>query len=133
MFRSDDEEMNNAIRQAQDTLEQFLTVLQAPKPNQTDFEIKVHYDLPGDGGEHIWVNNLQFKDGQIHGLLYNDPVAIPEYSFGDPITVYPNAITDWKYVEDGKLVGGYTIRVIFKHLTPAEHEDFAETMGYRLY
>jgi hypothetical protein len=31
---------------------------------------------------------------------------------------------------DGKLVGGYTIRLTYEHLTPEEKKKFLETTGY---
>jgi uncharacterized protein YegJ (DUF2314 family) len=37
---------------------------------------------------------------------------------GDRVSVNPNEISDWAFVENGRLVGGYTIRVLYTELSP---------------
>jgi hypothetical protein len=34
--------------------------------------------------------------------------------------------------EDGHLIGGYTIRLSYEHMTPEEKEEFLEVTGYKI-
>ena len=40
-------------------------------------------------------------------------------------------VIDWMIVEDdGNLIGGYTIRLAYLHMTPDEQEEFIRITGY---
>ena len=42
-------------------------------------------------------------------------------------------ILDWMIVEDdGKLIGGYTIRLAYEHMTSEEKENFIKATGYKI-
>jgi uncharacterized protein YegJ (DUF2314 family) len=48
------------------------------------------------------------------------------------VSVRRDEIMDWMYVEDGKLVGGYTIRVQRDSLDMNERAEFDQSVGYRI-
>jgi len=51
---------------------------------------------------------------------------------GEKIRVDEEDIVDWMIVEDGKLVGGYTIRLAVERMSPEERERFLETLDYSI-
>jgi uncharacterized protein YegJ (DUF2314 family) len=42
-------------------------------------------------------------------------------------------VVDWMIVEkDGTLIGGYTIRLAYEHMSPDEKKEFLRVTGYKL-
>jgi uncharacterized protein YegJ (DUF2314 family) len=128
--RQDDPEMNEAIAQAQGTLTNFLAALAAPKTNQDYFLIKGRFTA-GDRVEHIWVADIEFTNKVFRGVLANEPNRIPGLSFKQAVEVESAQVSDWMYVEDGKLVGGYTSRVVRKRMTPEQRRRQDVNLPYR--
>ena len=62
----------------------------------------------------------------------NKPTFIKELKIGERESVNPDEVIDWSYVEDGRLVGGYTIRVLYSELTPAERADFEKRADFHI-
>ena len=126
----EDAEVNAAMQQAQDTIGIFVTSLQSPKPTQSDFSIKARF-ISSDGGvEHIWIVDVSYSDEGFTGVINNVPVDVPEIEQGDNATVPVEDVSDWMFIEDGKLVGGYTIRVLRNRLSPEERERFDEETDF---
>ena len=121
---NDDKEMNGAIDQARKSVQQFITALQSPKAGQSDFNVKKRFLEADGGGEHIWLRDVTFDGKNFHGKVNNDPEMVKNVKLGDDATVGKDEISDWMFIENGKLVGGYTLRVIYSHMTQKEKEDF---------
>ena len=123
---SEDAEMNDAIAQARQTTDTFLQILTDPKPNQTDFSVKRPYPTKTGGTrkEHIWISHLSYDGRFLHGTVGDEPVNISNLKSGEPVSFPLNELSDWMYLEDGKIVGGYTIRVLRKHMPSKEAADF---------
>ena len=51
---------------------------------------------------------------------------------GDRVSVNPNEITDWAFVENGRLVGGYTIRVLYSELSPERRKALEAEARFRI-
>jgi uncharacterized protein YegJ (DUF2314 family) len=80
--------------------------------------------VEGDKVEHIWLTEVSFDGHLFHGKVDNEPVDIKGARLGQEVSVAANEISDWMYVEDGRLVGGYTIAAMLQHMTPAEKQQF---------
>ena len=52
------------------------------------------------------------------------PEAIPNMKMGDTVKIRSEDITDWIYLDQKKLRGGYTIRVIRKRMIESERKKF---------
>jgi uncharacterized protein YegJ (DUF2314 family) len=129
---SDDAEMNAAISQARQTTDVFLRVLAAPRSNQTDFSAKRPYPTKdGSSKEHIWISQLSYDGKLLHGKISDDPVNIPNLKIDDAVSFSPSELSDWMYLEDGKIVGGYTIRVLRKHMSAQEGADFDKRLQFK--
>jgi len=115
--------MDRAVETAQKTVKKFIAVLRSPKGNQGRFAVKKPI-VEGDKVEHIWLTEVSFDGHLFHGKVDNEPVDIKGARLGQEVSVAANEISDWMYVEDGKLVGGYTIAAMLQHMTPAEKQQF---------
>jgi uncharacterized protein YegJ (DUF2314 family) len=114
--RAKDSEMNAAISTAQESITNFMAVFANPQTNQHYFLIKGKFTA-GDVVEHIWVADLRYEGSVFHGVIANEPERIPGLKFKQPVDLQLGQISDWMFVQDGKLVGGYTSRVLQKRLT----------------
>ncbi|WP_371311664.1 DUF2314 domain-containing protein, partial [Flavobacterium circumlabens] len=72
----------------------------------------------------MWLTDVQYKNGKYSGILDNEPEYITEYKIGEKIEVDNSKISDWMYIENGKLFGGYTMKLLRARMTEAEREQF---------
>jgi uncharacterized protein YegJ (DUF2314 family) len=117
-IKEDDAEMNAAIAKARETLPRFWEASDHPGQN-TAFCLKVKI-TEGKEVEHFWMEKVEKKDGKIFGDIGNDPEFVHNVKLGDHIEIPEADISDWLYMHDGKMVGNYTIRVLFKHMSADE-------------
>ena len=129
---SDNKKINAAIQQARLTVGDFITALQSPKTGESSFAVKKRFPIKGDNAEHIWLSDVSFDGKQFHGKINNEPVDAKGVKLGEPATVAPSDISDWMYVRNGKLVGGYTIRALYDLSSPAGRNKFTTDTGLRL-
>jgi uncharacterized protein YegJ (DUF2314 family) len=126
---NNDPEMIAAIEDARNTLYFFLENFQSPKPNQTYFSIKARFPYGADSHEHMWIDDLIFSGQEFSGILGNDPRYVLDLKYGDKVTVKVSDVTDWMIVENGKLIGGYTLLVLRNRMSPTEREKFDAQIG----
>ena len=79
--------------------------------------------------EHFWVVNLVRKDGVISGTINNDPDIVQNVKLGDKIPVIESDISDWLYLRNGKMIGNYTLRALFKEMSKSEVENYKLMMA----
>lgn len=129
----DDAEMSAAMADAQVSKAAFLRALAAPKPNQTGFSAKHPFSTTkGDGQrEHIWISQLTYDGTLLHGIVSNDPLYVSHLKIDDFVSFHPMELTDWMYFEDGKVVGGYTIRVLRKRMNAEDVTEFDRQMRFK--
>lgn len=133
--QADDEAMNEIIRNARESVRTFLAALENPKPNQRDFAVKFPFGTdPGSESEveHIWLSNLHQVGGQYEGTVANDPYYIQGMKFGDVVPFDPSLISDWKYVEDDRLVGGRSIVFMIKNLSKEERSQVLREIDFKI-
>lgn len=134
--RAEDEEMNAAIKKAKDTFNEFKqTFLESSKTDKYhSFTIKIGFDSPMYGKEHMWLGDLRFENDKLVGALFNKPVDPDvQYNAGDTIVVNPDQVSDWMYIEKstGITYGGYTFRVMRNYLSDEEKKEFDEQTGLK--
>lgn len=127
----DDQEMNAAIDQARATVDQFIQALEAPTPTQSDFSVKMLIK-DDEHGEHMWIMPVRYEEGRFVGLVGNEPLDVSSVQFGDEVEVAKDQISDWMYVDEGVLQGGYTFRVLRNTLSPEEQAEFDSAMPFRM-
>lgn len=133
-FKSEDQLMLLAIDQARKTINFFIDSFCHPKKNQTSFLLKVMFENE-QSSEHIWVADLDFSTlpakGTVTGTIANEP-KMPGLGFMQRIEFHPSKVTDWMFIEDGYLVGGYTTRVIRACMTAEERLAFDSNAPYKI-
>jgi len=126
---NEDERMKWAIEKAGLTLWYFEKSLKSPVAGQEYFSIKVMIEDSGKV-EHIWLTAPDFdEEGNLFGEVGNEPVQVKTVKLGQKIGVMRSLISDWMIVENGRLVGGYTIRAIREGLPETERQTFDDSIG----
>ncbi len=129
--KKDDPKMVAAINQARSNIEQFITTLNNPKPSQSGFAIKLA--VKDDGNiEHMWLSPVRYRDRVFFGTINNEPVSITTVKIGDQVSVAADQISDWMYIENGKLSGGYTIRAVRDRLSANEQAAFDSSLPFTI-
>lgn len=124
---AEDPEMKAAIEKARATLPQFWKAFEAPAPNEESFSLKVRFSDVFNS-EHIWVGDIERRDGKIRGTIDNVPESVNFLREGQRVEVPPEDITDWMYMRDGKMVGNYTLWVLLKRMPREEAEQIRKTL-----
>jgi len=130
--KSEDPGMAAAIAKARDTLGTFKTALAAPPPHTERYAVKVGFPYGKDNREHIWMREPKFTEATVSGKIMNEPVDVPDLKFGQDVTAPAADISDWMYVENGVLRGGYTMRVLLDKMAPEEKQKMLGELGVRL-
>lgn len=125
---SEDAEMNKAVKTAQQSVGKFISALKSPQAGQSNFAVKKPFPTD-NGNEHIWLSELAFDGKNFRGRVNNDPVDVRNVKVGDTVTVGKTEISDWNYTDKGKLIGGYTIRVLYNRMPESEKRDFRAQTG----
>lgn len=123
-----DAEMNDAIKTANQTLDRFNKALKSGNKDFKYFAIKTRFITP-KGGEHIWVSNIRFSDSKYFGVVDNLPESTTDVQIGDTIQIVNDNISDWMYIDNQKLKGGFTIRLLRKRMTELERKQFDSENG----
>jgi len=133
VFRIEDKDaqMHRAVKEARKTVGVFIAALKNPAKGQHDFEVKKPFAKDGEV-EHLWLSDVEFSGNRFHGRVDNHPRKIKGLKFGDRVSVNPDEISDWAFVDNGKLVGGYTIRVLSQNLSPERRKEFENETKVRI-
>lgn len=126
-----DSELEAAIGQARDTLDEFIARIATPHADRTFVALKVRFYPPDEPPQDIWVDSVTYTNGIFRGDMGDDIPAL-KLEMGEKIRIDEEDIVDWMIVEDGKLVGGYTIRLAVQRMSPEERERFLETLDYSI-
>lgn len=120
--------MNAAIAKARDSLTNFWQAYEKRNHGESDFSLKVKI-LDKEKVEHFWVGDIERKDGKIFGTINNDPDTVQNVKLGDRLAVNEADISDWLYLQNGKMVGNYTLRVLFKQMPKEEVEKYEQMLA----
>jgi uncharacterized protein YegJ (DUF2314 family) len=106
------QEMEDAVDQARSSIGEFFAAFENPQPNQTSFLIKARF-VDGETSEHIWLADLDFNSRPATGIVSNEP-GISSLTYLERVPFLPDQVSDWMYLQDGRLVGGFTTRVLLR-------------------
>lgn len=123
-----DPEMLAAIATARGALPQFWDVFEKRPRKESDFSLKVKI-TDNKKTEFFWLTDIERKDGQTRGTIDNEPELVKNVKAGQRITIPEPDIADWFYMRDGKMVGNYTLRVLFKQMPPEEVAKYQKIMA----
>ena len=129
----DDKAMEAAVAKAVATTNDFVTAFRAQKTGTKNFYLKKPYETPGGSVEHMWIEIKNEGDGGVFtGIVSNEAEETTKVKMGQQVFVRLNEISDWKYEDGKKLIGGYTIRYFVDKMSPAERKQFLEQNGLEL-
>ena len=75
------------------------------------------------GAEQVWITNIIFRNGQYYGTVSSTPVYLTSIRRGDRVNFYVNSITDWMFTQNGRIVGGYSIRYLLEQIPENQRTD----------
>jgi uncharacterized protein YegJ (DUF2314 family) len=123
--------MKAAIQQARDTLPLFVKAYKSPTPTQTYFSIKARFPYGDDrNAEYMWISNLSLEESRFKGIMDNEPIYVNNIHLGDTVVVEMDDISDWMIIDNGRLLGGFTIHVLRNNMTDSEREQLDAELGF---
>jgi uncharacterized protein YegJ (DUF2314 family) len=126
-----DKEMNAAMEKARKSIEDFIRVFLNRQKSQSDFGVKVAI-REGKEVEHFWVAISRFDGNEFDGEIGNTPMVVKTVKTGDKIKVRKDTISDWMYVENNRLVGGYTVRILRNRLSLVQRKALDDSVPYKI-
>ncbi|HTK76267.1 MAG TPA: DUF2314 domain-containing protein [Gemmataceae bacterium] len=125
----DDPRMNAAMAKARSIVGTFISALQSPKAGQSGFSVKMEF-TEGKNVEHMWLTSLSYDGRIFQGTVNNQPAKVKSVKIGQTVTVERAKISDWMFIENRKLVGGYTLRALRETLPPDERANFDKSVPF---
>ena len=107
----DDERMAAAVAKARALWPEFEREFHASGPDAAPFLVKA----PFSGGGHtefMWVRVSAIEDGEIHGILENEPFRVTGYEEGQQVTTRASEINDVAFLQADEPRGGFTLEVL---------------------
>ncbi|MDB5200663.1 MAG: hypothetical protein JWQ27_72 [Ferruginibacter sp.] len=129
---SEDPSMNAAIDKARKTIHEFDKAFETNDTSCTDFAVKKRYKTPDDGGEHMWVAVVTIENGNYKGIINNEAQQTKEVKYGDTVLIQKNDITDWMYVKNNLLKGGFTLRALRVNMNKEERITMDKSLGFKI-
>ncbi len=123
--------MNEAMDNARRSVDRFIAAMQSPQHGQSEFRVKCAF-IDGEEVEHIWLDQVTLKENVFCGFVFNDPEYVRNVSAGQFVAVPTKEISDWMYIQDGRLVGGFTLRVLRDALHPKERAAYDQRVPFRV-
>lgn len=131
-FDSEEERINAATEKARLTFDYFKSSLASPLSHQQYFSLKAKIE-DGDMVEHIWLTDVTFDEtDNFFGKIGNEPLSVKNVKIDQQVGIPFEKVSDWMIIEDGRLIGGYTIRAIRETMTDKEKKSFDKNTGMHI-
>jgi len=121
----DDGEIARIAEDARNTLTVFFRYL-TRAGSSNDCYVKYPFLADDDSvvdREQVWLTNIQFSNGRYFGVLTSTPRYLGGMKKGDRVIFDMEAITDWMYVRDGKIIGGESIKYLVEKIPEDQRND----------
>jgi uncharacterized protein YegJ (DUF2314 family) len=126
-----DEELAEAVRQAQETLLIWRQEFLAPKKSYSMTSLKVRF-ANGEKVEDMWTEPLYVLDNTYTVRMVEGVTVDQGIHPNRLLDIKAEDIIDWMLLEeDGTLTGGYTLRLEYKRMTPEQQKRYIEITGIR--
>jgi uncharacterized protein YegJ (DUF2314 family) len=122
--------MNNAIKEARSTVDDFVKALRGEIPGTSSHSVKAAVK-DGEKVEHFWLVDVKFDGQKFTGKIDNSPQTVKTVKEGESYDVVKGEISDWMYVKDGVAVGNRTLRAIFPIMKPEEVVEVKKSLGWQ--
>ena len=131
VLRDDDPGLAAAKAEAVATLPEFLKRLAAPGADLSTAAVKAPLTVPG-GTEHVWLTDIRHENGEFVGTVDNQPTEATGVQSGARIRVRESEISDWKIVERGLLIGGFTIRFFMSRMPARQRAALDKGLPFKI-
>lgn len=128
--KSNDLEMISAIEKARMSFADFVVAFKSDSSNYDNFAIKIPLETNDNSLEHIWLSQIEIVNNEYYGIIDNLPVNVKDKYIGSRLQINPNTISDWMYLDNGKLRGGYTILLLRSYMSVIERIEFDKECGF---
>ena len=127
-----DEQFDAAVEEAHQTLGTLRKALLSPQASYDFVGLKVRFT--GETSyEDIWTQPVDYFDGFFTTRMIDGVLLDPGLNTERLVVVPLSKVLDWVIVEDdGNLIGGYTIRLDYEHMTAEEKKEFLKVTGYKI-
>jgi uncharacterized protein YegJ (DUF2314 family) len=136
--QSDDTEMNAAMQTARDRFPEFWREVSADYkrviPALGGSMVKAYFDDPGgapQGGEHMWARDVDYDGKAITGTLADTPRHLHSVRSGEQVSFPLERLSDWFYVDGGKAIGAFTVRVLRSRMSEQERREHDSHYPFR--
>ncbi len=136
--QSDDAEMNAAMQTAREKFPEFWREVSADHkrviPALGGSMVKAYFDDPGGapgGGEHMWVRDVEYDGKVITGTLADAPRHLHSVRSGEQVSFPLERLSDWFYVDGGKAIGAFTVRVLRSRMSGQERREHDSHYPFR--
>lgn len=127
---SEEAALNAAIATAKATSGDFVKAFHEQKPGTRGFHVKRPYPTPAGEVEHMWIRISSETNGVLNGTVVNEAEVTRAVKMGEKVSFPLSEISDWKYVDGKKLIGGFSIRYFYERMSPQEKEQFLKEAGF---
>ena len=135
---SGDAQMNAAMQTARDRFPEFWHEVAADYhrviPALSGSMVKAYFEDPGgapQGGEHMWVRNVEYDGKAISGLLADTPRHLHSVRPGQQVSFPLERLSDWFYVDGGMAVGAFTVHVLRSRMSEQERREHDSQYPFR--
>ena len=73
-------------------------------------------------GEHMWVREIGYDGKTITGILADTPIQLHSVRAGQRVIFPLEHLSDWLYVENGKAVGVFTVKLLRTRMSAEERQ-----------
>lgn len=80
--------------------------------------------------EYMWVDEVDCDGLRIYGSLLNAPHHLQSVEQGDEVDLPLERLTDWMYVRNGRVCGGFTVNLIRRRMSASEREAHDRAWGF---
>ncbi len=105
----DDPALEAAAEKARATFPDFVEAFRSG--NGSEFSAKFSF-ADGQNIERMWVAVDEINGNAILGTLGNEPGVVTNICEGDMVTRTLKELEDWLYMNEGQMVGGFTVRAM---------------------
>lgn len=121
LVKKEDPALEAARSKARATLPGFLAIAKQPTPAMRNFALKVRVS-DDHGVEYFWVTGFTANGGRFSGKIDNTPRMVRSVTSGQIIQFGESEITDWMYMDGGKMKGNYSACALLQR-EPKDQQD----------
>ena len=107
----DDPRIAAATAEAKRRYSEFLAAYQN-RAGKTGFAVKRAFPVRAGGTEAMWVLVTSMAGNNVTGTIDDQPMFNIGHKEGDSVTLSPDQVEDWVYMDHGQMVGGFSIPVL---------------------